>query len=107
MQNIYAFFGVANDPSTFWVAILFGVLVIFSLFTLGCRVPVKCEVEDGHDVCTMLTPWLMHKLSDFIFSKKMLIACSVLFIAYQVNATLSAYRAACNAKVATFEKIGK
>lgn len=104
MQSVYAFFGVG--PDTFWIGIAFGILFIIPLLCFG-MVPIQYEDDDNNEHSDLLTVYLMRKLSGFIFSKKMLIACSALFIAYQVNATLSAYRAACNAKVAAFEKIGK
>jgi len=104
MQSIYAFFGVS--PDMFWIGVTFGILLIVPLLCFG-MIPIQYEDDNDNEHSDLLIVYLMHKLSGFILSKRMLIACLVLFIAYQVNATLSAYRAAYNAKVAAFEKIGK
>lgn len=42
-----------------------------------------------------------------MLSMKAFAIYTLAFILWQANATLSAYRAACNAKVAAFEKISK
>lgn len=104
MQCVYEFFGVW--PGMFWVGVFISTVMMLP-FIIASFMPMEYEDDNGNTKQVFVIEYILHKLFGFILSKRVLIACSALFIAYQVNATLSAYRAACNAKVAAFEKIDK